>query len=190
MTGQREIPERLLFREMLPGDYRKLEAQSNDAPSGGGARDLRIPHEPFEPITSRLFPETRRVRRRRGGEQREISVRVGRIWRDDPTMATEIAYEPPTDARDTEGRIPTIHRIPALANPPEYSEQDPVFLIIVQAADGSLGAHYVRASELRGEEWNPDVRRIILSCHKSSGNRTTIGAYDWLSGEEYCHGGT
>ena len=47
----------VLFKQVREGDIRKLAAQSNDAPTGGGARDLRFPAEPFAPVLHLFFPD-------------------------------------------------------------------------------------------------------------------------------------
>ena len=47
----------VIFKQIKPGDYRKLAAESNDAPTGGGARDFRFPSAPFAPVLEMFFPK-------------------------------------------------------------------------------------------------------------------------------------
>ena len=42
MAGSETDVVRVLFRTIDEGDLRKMDAVSNDAPTGGGARDLRF----------------------------------------------------------------------------------------------------------------------------------------------------
>src|SRR4029079_6724773 len=61
---------RVVFREIVPGDLRKVEADAQDAGTGGGARDLRFrPYEKFAPVFSVLLPERVQEMRKRGGER-------------------------------------------------------------------------------------------------------------------------
>lgn len=46
----------ILFHEIADGDVRKFNAESNDADTGGGARDLRFSLR-FEAVLDRFFPQ-------------------------------------------------------------------------------------------------------------------------------------
>jgi hypothetical protein len=49
--------KRIVYYEIVEGDFRKFQAVSNDAPTGGGARDLRFrQYEKFLEVLKRLFP--------------------------------------------------------------------------------------------------------------------------------------
>lgn len=95
----RPHPTLLYFQEILPGDVRKYHAESADAQTGGGARDLRIsPAGVFEPILRRMFPnDTGQV----GVTESDV------IWTtssgDDDS--TPVRFWSPTAARPNELRI-------------------------------------------------------------------------------------
>src|SRR5690348_4533593 len=99
--------KRVVFMEIVPGDLRKFRAESNDSPSGGGARDLRFrPFEVFDEIFAKLFPGNRTEQRRRGGMTSDVEIRVGRLsWQDSrgEYQSKEATFEPPTDVRPDEG---------------------------------------------------------------------------------------
>src|SRR4051812_12730975 len=99
-------PQRALFKIVLDGDRRKIDAESNNDPkTGGGARDIRFSHRLFEPVTTRMFPT---VEIAEGTKRDGLEIRKGRLRYDDDAgdeHVMEIEYWPPTDARDSEGRI-------------------------------------------------------------------------------------
>lgn len=182
---------RIFFQEIREGDRRKLEARSNDAPSGGGARDLRVPHAAFGPIFRRFFPADKVVQRRRGGLATNVTLYSGRLfWVDQGTeRSVDVTYEPPTDARPSEGRVARIHDIPVLADrvPPATAEQ--VFLLLVQEDNGKIYPHYVTAGQLADPGWNRDVSRAIRSCIVQTPDGATVRGYvDYVAQERYCHG--
>jgi hypothetical protein len=89
----------LFFKQMMEGDIKKYRAESNVAPTGGGARDLRVsPVELFQPALQQMFNQP----------GPELSVTQGPVaWR---TKARGVEYTtielwPPTNARRRELRI-------------------------------------------------------------------------------------
>src|SRR4051794_21215372 len=115
-------PQRLLFKSIEEGDRLKLEAKSNLDPSaGGGARDIRLPHRPFEPATAKMFPTVVQEMRSRDKQRQPVDLRQAvLVWADGngQEQVMHIVYEPPTSARPSEGRITRVHEIPPLA--PQY----------------------------------------------------------------------
>lgn len=183
---------RIFFQEIREGDRRKLEARSNDAASGGGARDLRVPHAKFGPIFRRLFPNDKVVQRRRGGIPKNTTLYSGKLYwvEEGATKEVAVEYEPPTDARPSEGRIGRIHDIPVLADgvPPEGAGR--VFLLLVQEDNGKVFPHYVTAAQLADPRWNRDISKAIQSCMLHTAEGATVrGFVDYSTGERYCHGG-
>lgn len=181
---------RIFFQQIREGDRRKLEARSNDSATGGGARDLRVPHTKFGPIFRRLFPADAVGSRRRGGAKKDVTLYSGRLWwmEGDVEKSVGVVYEPPTDARPSEGRIGRIHDIPVLAErvPPEADGT--VFLLLVQQDDGKVFPHYVTATQLQDPGWNRDIAAAIRSCmHCTPPGATVRGYVDYVNQERYCH---
>lgn len=66
---------RILYKEIVPGDLRKILAMSNDAVTGGGARDFRFgSFKTLLPVIRKMFPETVKQSRKRGGGVVQIDV--------------------------------------------------------------------------------------------------------------------
>src|SRR4051794_5281303 len=95
---------RVFFQEILEGDRRKLEARSNDSKTGGGARDLRVPHTKFWPVLRHMFPGQTAVKRTRNGERVDFTIHTGTLYttKGGVESSVEVTYEPPTDARPSE----------------------------------------------------------------------------------------
>lgn len=198
-----EKPEgvrRLVYKELLDGDYRKLSATSNDSPTGGGARDLRFPYRAFDGVFARLLPRTREEHRRRKGRQTVTTVRVGDVFLDVEdedgnivTTTAEMTWENATDARKSEGRIARVHDSPATHR--LLKVRDPskgrVFVLFVQDDNGEVRVHYAYESDLRAGEWAEAVARPILN-HLDDLNRrkgrAVLGYIDFLENQHYGHG--
>ena len=195
---------RLVYKELLPGDYRKLAGQSNDADTGGGARDLRFPYAEFDGIFARLLPGQRNLTRRRNGKRIDLAVRTGPVLLDEEapegvrTTQEEMIWESPTDSRPREGRIAQVHASPAaqrllLAREEMVTAdgQPPrVFALFVQNDDGELSVHYAYEHELRAGAWAPAVARPMLE-HLDNINRrrdrAVIGYIDFVTNIHYAH---
>jgi hypothetical protein len=89
----------LFFKQVMEGDIKKFRAESNLAPTGGGARDLRVsPVELFQPALQQMFSQP----------GPELSVTQGPVaWRTKTggVEYTTIELWPPTNARGRELRI-------------------------------------------------------------------------------------
>jgi hypothetical protein len=96
------------FQEVVAGDIRKFNLESNDSPTGGGARDLRIsPVADYWDQLLSFFPLTVSAREQRGKIYSGNSV-------------VEIKLMAPTASRSNECRICKISQI----NIWEISQQD------------------------------------------------------------------
>ena len=178
--------KRVVFKEIAEGDYRKFEAHSNDADSGGGARDLRFrPYEKFREVFLDLFPLVRAATRRRGGVDTEVKVLVGRLyWPDGDTVASaEATFEPPTDARPNEGRIPVVHTYPPFSDLPS-TNQGKVVLLLIQRDDDTVWPSFATEGSLRSGAWEPSVATPILASLKASRptNQVARGYIDFARG--------
>lgn len=157
--------KRVVFKEIVEGDFRKFRAEANDADSGGGARDLRFrPHDSFEPIFRKLFPNVQQEIRQRGGARGPVDVLVGRLtWSDKNgrVESKEARYEPPTDARPGEGRIPVVHTFPPFNKLPPTNEGR-MLVLLVQRDDGTVWPEFATEDGLRSGQWNEAVSKLIL----------------------------
>lgn len=180
-------PQRALFKIVLDGDRRKIDAESNDAPTGGGARDIRFSHVLFEPVVTRMFPKVARAQR----TKRELlDIRVGRLkYYDDDgdEHGMDVEYWPPTDARESEGRIARVPDIPPLQARYFPEGEGAVFYLFIQGADGIVTAHFASENSLRVKgRWNPWVADAILtSLAEAPRNVSARGWLDWTTGNSY-----
>ncbi|WP_264802920.1 hypothetical protein, partial [Acetobacter fabarum] len=59
---------RILYKEIVAGDLRKILAQSNDSDTGGGARDFRFgSFKTLLPVIRQMFPKKVKENRKRDG---------------------------------------------------------------------------------------------------------------------------
>ncbi len=189
-----------MYKQLLAGDYRKLRAQSNDSPSGGGARDLRLPFAAFDDVMSRLLSNERTEARRRDGKRVAMKVRTGPVYIDVEDAATgivevhtaEMVWETPTDARGSEGRIAKVHASPAMAQLLQVRDESmgEVFVLFVQDDHGELRVHYAYEKDLRDGEWADAVAQPILKHLDGDRrqDRAVIGSIDFLHNHWYAHG--
>lgn len=187
---------RLIYKELLAGDYRKLAAESNDATTGGGARDLRFPFKEFDGVFAKLLPGSRVEQRRRKGHRVDILVRTGLVNIDLETA--EMVWESPTDARPSEGRIAKVHASPAASQLIKAGEDgtgadgkvNRIFVLLIQDDQGAIGVHYAVEEDLRNGDWAPSVARPLLT-HLDDPNRrqdrAVTGYIDFADNFHYAH---
>jgi hypothetical protein len=185
---------RVVFKEIVRGDLRKFKAESNDSETGGGARDLRFsPYDKFAAVFGEMFPERVRESRRRAGINTEIEVLKGALTWDDPTTnsprSKPIYFEPPTDVRPGEGRIPRVHEYPPFQVTVAENEGR-VLLLFIQRGDGSVWSAFATENSLRsGQGWDPTVSRGLLACLDAPRHRnhTAQGYLNLRDGSRYCN---
>ena len=192
MTPASPRPLLILYREIVDGDRRKIEAKSNDSPTGGGARDLRFPMKTFDSVMRRIFSEDGTGR---GGR----SIRTAEVIYRDPsgeTHATDLEYWPATPSRGAEGRIARVDKCPAIGGQLPDTSKGRAFLFLIQFSDGTVRCMYSYESDLRGNMWSAEVSSTILSCLEAidtknvprSRNLLPVqGYYDFSKGVGYCH---
>jgi hypothetical protein len=182
--------KRVIYKEILKGDRRKFEARSNDAPSGGGARDLRFSYEPFEPIFKAMFPEMVTEIRKRQGERSDLTVFKGEFyWMEEGDIRHAASYfEPPTDVRPTEGRLRQISTYGCFQRVPEESEGR-LFILLVQQDDDTVWPEFATERSLRSGEWDSRVADEILRCIAAERNAgvAIAGYMDFTTGRAYCN---
>ncbi|MEV8245671.1 MULTISPECIES: hypothetical protein [Streptomyces] len=183
---------RVVYKQVSAGDLRKLQAVSNDAPTGGGARDFRLPYREFDPVMRKLLPHTKQLKRVRDGGKKIVHFPCGPVKYRKPNGAgaieVELLWEDPTDTRPTEGRIPLIHKHFGL--PKTNPELGAAFFLLVQHKT-EVRAHYAYERDLRAGKWDGELTRHILSCKDSPSRRaksSVQGYIDCVADIEHCHG--
>ena len=166
-------PVLILFQQLKLATVLKAQGVSNESPTGGGARDLRLrPYDHFQPFMERLLPETRTQPRQDGGG---VTIRYGLATWGDGSETREIRYWPPTNARPGEGRIAQISSLPPLAVPPEDVEGSVV--LFVRDEDGLIWVRYATDEGLRDSL--PEVGDYIRDCFENAKeNRIATGYID------------
>jgi hypothetical protein len=188
---------RILYKEIVEGDLRKIQAKSNDSGTGGGARDFRFGSFPkLLPVIRPMFPQTVKQMRKRGGKVVQIDVYQGQFfWRDDKGAVYKAAsfFEPPTDVRPSEGRIARVHEYPCFdaGLVPKGSAGNRVLLLLIQLMDESVWPFYAEERTLRlTGRWDPVVAKELLGCLEAvrPAKQAVIGYRDFTNSGRYCNG--
>lgn len=187
---------RILYKEIVPGDLRKILAQSNDSDTGGGARDFRFgSYSTLLPVIQQMFPKMTKENRKRHGVVRQIDVFQGEFsWQDKGQVKRkESFFESPTDVRPAEGRIARVHEYGCFDTKliPMGGAGNRVLLLLIQLNDGSVWPYYAEEKTLRIKgKWDPVVAQELLDCldAKRPTNRAVIGYRDFTSAGRYCNG--
>ncbi|MFH9069693.1 hypothetical protein [Streptomyces alboflavus] len=182
---------RVIYKQLSPGDLRKLRAKSNDAQTGGGARDFRLPYRAFDPVMRKLLPQTRQEERRRNGARTTVDFHWGPVkfgTRGKEIEVVNLDWESPTDARPTEGRISRIH---THFNLPKEDPEFGAVLFLIMQHETEVRAHYAYERDLRDGKWNSELTQHILACMDNPNRRARSlaqGFIDCVEGLKYCHG--
>jgi hypothetical protein len=186
---------RILYKELVEGDLRKLRAESNDANTGGGARDFRFgSYHTLLPVIRSMFPRTAQEDRKRNGVVAQIDVFKGTFYWQSATgvKSKEAIFEPPTDARPSEGRIARVHDYPCFdASNVKIGVGNRVLLLLIQLDDGTVWPHYAEERSLRTPNaWHTVVAKELLDCldAKRPANQVVIGYRDFTNAGRYCNG--
>ncbi len=196
MANQAGQVARILYKELVEGDLRKLQAKSNDSDTGGGARDFRFgAYNTLLPVIKQMFPQTVKESRKRGGQMVQIDVFKGVFsWTkaSGSVQSKEAYFEPPTDVRPSEGRIARVHEYPCFdASHVKISVGNRVLLLLIQLHDGSVWPHYAEETSLRTpNSWHPVVAKELLDCLDAVRpvNQAVIGYRDFTNAGRYCNG--
>lgn len=188
---------RILYKEIVPGDLRKILAESNDSDTGGGARDFRFgSYKTLLPVIEQMFPRKVKESRKRDGVTEQIDVFQGEFfWHNDSGQVEhkESFFESPTDARPSEGRVARVHEYGCFdtSRMPAGGQGNRVLLLLIQLHDGSVWPYYAEEKTLRIKgKWDPVVANELLGCldAKRASNRAVIGYRDFTNEGRYCNG--
>lgn len=149
----------VLGREILEGDVRKAHAESNDASSGGGARDYRFPIA-YKPVLDRLFS--------RGHEEHSRTdymvsdfVCVDMNGRESIERDVKYAYTP-TSSRPTEVRLAQASSHEFFKNVPETDPANGVlFLVLIRMSEGLPRAMYTTQASLTSAESDQTIAAAV-----------------------------
>jgi hypothetical protein len=170
---------RFVYKEVLEGDLRKARGESNDAHSGGGARDLRLrPWDGhFEEIVAAMATQ---VDQDKGRDRYHVDLTS--VISGERPLVTKAVFWPPTQVRPNEGRLANIDRIPAFAPgqmPPEAEGRALYF--IWQDEDG-VYASVISETSLKSGDWHKAVAEPILRDLKLA-TKTIRGYVDFETGQ-------
>ena len=196
MANQAGQVARILYKEIVEGDLRKIQATANDSDSGGGARDFRFrSYDTLLPVIRQMFPQTVQENRRRKKQQVQIDIFKGEFfWSDaNGNVVRKDSYmEPPTDARPGEGRIARIHEYGCFdATKVKIGVGNRVLLLLIQLDDGSVWPHYAEERSLRTPNvWHSVVAKELLDCLDAArpSNQVVLGYRDFTNAGRFCNG--
>lgn len=197
MVNQAGDVARILYKEITPGDLRKILAKSNDSQTGGGARDFRFgSYKKLLPIILQMFPRTAKLSRKRDNGVEEIDGFQGEFfWYDKngEVKRKNSFFEPPTDARPAEGRIVRVPQYECfeVSRIPEGGINNRILLLLIQLYDGSVWPYYVEERTLSiPDNWHPQVAEELLNCLNANraASRAVIGYQDFTNSQRYCNG--
>ena len=128
--------ERVLFKELFPGDYQKFQATSNIAQTGGGARDLRFSGvNQLQPVILDMFPVIVPSKRKRAANP-NVDLQQGALRWQGGSM--DVLFEPAQDQRDNEWRFAQVANMPPLAGrvqPATYNASNREMILLMQDAN-------------------------------------------------------
>jgi len=188
---------RILYKEIVAGDLRKILAQSNDSDTGGGARDFRFgSFKQLLPVIELMFPNKVKENRKRNGATDQIDVFQGEFfWQNElgNIEHKDSFFEPPTDVRPAEGRISRVHEYGCFdtRHIPKGGIGNRVLLLLIQLNDGSVWPYFAEEKTLRiPGKWDPVVAKELLDCMDAqrAANRAVIGYRDFSNTGRYCNG--
>lgn len=187
---------RILYKQVLEGDLKKIKAKSNTTKSGGGARDFRFGNYSKTHIyLERMFSEKVDVERKRAGKHGPANALKGTLcWKDKDgnINSQDVQVEVPTDSRGAESRISRIHEIACFDTSliPKGGPDNRVFLMFIQIADGTIWPRYVEEKSLRTDPWKKEVANELLTCidAKRDPRYAIAGFIDLVEGDRYCNG--
>lgn len=166
----------VIYKKIVDGDFRKFIAESNDAQTGGGARDLRFsPATKFFPIFQRMFLG------------RDNGVLKGNVYWIGADITTKVSIHPPTKSRPSEVRIGRVHE--CIPEPLINSIPDRNDCILVLATDNSNRVYgfFTSLKSLTEDPWDYSFKKIIIDgiVTERSSKFSGMGYIDYENNEIY-----
>lgn len=162
----------VLCHEITEADIRKINATSNDAQTGGGARDLRFSID-FAPCLDRFFSQEITV-------ERNTPYRIGMFEHYDESgkRTTELvryAYQP-TNARPGEVRIAQINKVDFFLDLPAVKGGDgALFMAFIRKSEGIPQAQYLTERQIEAPGSHPVIAAAMREAlSKRRGNNAVV----------------
>ncbi len=179
-------PERILFKTVPDGDWRKFVGQSNDDPSaGGGARDLRFNgFKDFEAIARAFFPLPNPVLRNRNGVATTVNAYSGKLMHGfGVPQFDDASFEPPTTARDLEWRFVRVASQASLTNAqPSAVNGDKDIIVLVQEKVGEIVAVFTTVNTLPAHSISTFISAACAAPRHP--NYSAAGFWDLVTGHQ------
>ena len=148
------------------------------------------------PVVQHMFPQRIKEKRKRNAVSVQIDVFQGDFFWHNQNGQVEKRpsfFEPPTDARSSEGRIVRVHEYDCFdtRHMPKGGIGNRVLLLLIQLHDGSVWPFDAEEQTLRiAGKWDPVVAKELLDCldaERATG-RAVIGYRDFTNAGRYCNG--
>lgn len=151
----------VLCREIREPEIKIINASSNDAPTGGGARDLRFTLD-YAPCLDRFFPS--KITYERGKP-----YRIGcfeHCYKDGTRRCENLKYAfRPTDSRPNEVRIAQINKADLFHDVPEIGSGDGMlFIAFIRNAEGIPQVQYLTERQIE----DPSSNSVIASAMREA----------------------
>jgi hypothetical protein len=174
----------VLFRQITPGDIRKIKGTSNDAATGGGARDLRYNKERFGDVLDRLFTEEVVVER-----GKEYKLGKFRYADEDglERVADHVLYGfTPTKSRKHDLYLCQINKIPFMQNVPNIEDKDGMlFLSLCRMDEGLPMARFVTELQVNNPDGNKKIAAAMQEAIETTKRGRAVVFSCSLDGREY-----
>ncbi|MDT7530579.1 hypothetical protein OVY29_18110 [Sphingopyxis sp. SE2] len=170
--------KRIIFREVMPGDLRKFTATSADSNTGGGARDFRFtPFEKFDGVFARALPGREKKPRVRNGVRTSVTLYTADVSipkKNGSASTRELRFEPPTTAREGEGRLAQLSKFGL--EPP--AGEGRFFLLIIEDASANVILTFYSEQDLASGQWHSVVndffKKVLATPQKTNANQGFI----------------
>jgi len=170
--------KRIIFREVMPGDLRKFTATSADATTGGGARDFRFtPFNKFDGVFARALPGRDKEPRLRNNVRTTVTLYTANVrvpGKNGTAPTKELRFEPPTTARDGEGRLAQLSKFGL--EPP--TGEGRFLLLIIEDANANVIVTFYSEQDLANGAWHSTVNdffnQVFSTPQKKNANQGYI----------------
>ncbi|HEL3014585.1 TPA: hypothetical protein UL935_000299 [Stenotrophomonas maltophilia] len=165
--------DRILFKTLPDGDWKKFAGESNYDPSaGGGARDMRYNGiANFAAIASQFFPAISKEWRKRQKIQQLLDIYTGNLrYGLGAGQVDAAAFESPTDARKGEWRLTKVTGM-TLANyaAPVAGGNDEDILVLAQQPNGEVWAVFSTVNTVTGGAFPAFIQAVATAPTRTAG---------------------
>lgn len=162
----------ILFHEIVSGDIRKFNAESNDADSGGGARDLRFGLR-YGPVLNRLFsPEIVTE----GGHEYRLGSFCYKDSNNEMHVQDNIHFAPPKKGgKRREYRICQLNKVPFFQELPELQPDDgKLFIAFIRMTEGLPQMQFLTERQINDSKSNQYIATAMRDAVSSARKGTSV----------------